>query len=370
MPQIKISQLATGVPKGTDETPATDPTDTSQAASGTTKKYIRTDEFNYYAGLLGYTNVAPVRVTTFTSPLTVVYANGAAGVGATLTNAGVQAALVIDGVSLAVSDRVLVASQAAQLQNGVYTVTNIGSGATNWVMTRATDYDQPAEIIQGQLIPINQGTLYGGHSLQETGAGPWTIGVTSIIFGALNSFPVSPTNGGTGGSNPTAHGVLIAEGASPMTSLVLGAGQILIGTTASDPAVATLTPGTGISISSASGSITISSSGATTWIDQTTASVNMAVNAGYVANAGASLITFTLPAVAAIGDSIEILGLAAGLWSIVENAGQTMHLGNQPTTITTGSLSSTNQFDCIKLRCMTANTVWTVVSAVGNITVV
>jgi trimeric autotransporter adhesin len=62
-------------------------------------------------------------------------------------------------------------------------------------------------------------------------------------------------------SGLTAHGVLIGEGASPLTSIVLGAGQILIGTTASDPAAATLTPGQNIGITSASGAITIAFTG-------------------------------------------------------------------------------------------------------------
>ena len=34
------------------------------------------------------------------------------------------------------------------------------------------------------------------------------------------------------------------------------------------------------------------------------------------------------------------------------------------------SLASTNQYDAIRLRCLTANTIWTTISAVGNITVV
>ncbi len=181
MAQIQISALTTGTPKGTDLTPATDTTDTTQAASGTTKKYIRSDEFNYTMQALGFSTKSAVRVAT-TIALTVTYANGALGVGATLTNAGVQAALSIDGVALAVSDRVLVKNQAAPAQNGIYTVTNIGSGATNWVMTRATDYDQAAEVAQGQIVLINQGSTYTGLAYQQTGPGPFTMGTTSIVF--------------------------------------------------------------------------------------------------------------------------------------------------------------------------------------------
>jgi hypothetical protein len=71
----------------------------------------------------------------------------------------------------------------------------------------------------------------------------------------------SPTFSNLHLSGLTAHGVLIGEGASPLTSIVLGAGQVLIGTTASDPAAATLTQGQNIGITSASGAITIAFTG-------------------------------------------------------------------------------------------------------------
>jgi hypothetical protein len=124
-----------------------------------------------------------------TAALTVTYNNGASGVGATLTNAGAQAALSIDGVTLAVADRVLVKDQASTFENGIYTVTDIGSGATNWVMTRATDYDTPAsnEVVEGSYTIISQGTVNATNMFVETGAGPFTIGTTPIIFTAFNS---------------------------------------------------------------------------------------------------------------------------------------------------------------------------------------
>lgn len=77
----------------------------------------------------------------------------------------------------------------------------------------------------------------------------------------IPSLPLSPTNGGTGVSNPTAHGVLIAEGASAMTPIVLGAGQVLIGTTASDPVAGAIGSGSGILVGNSSGAITVSNTG-------------------------------------------------------------------------------------------------------------
>jgi hypothetical protein len=204
MAQIKISALTTGVPKGTDETPAVDTTDVTQAPSGTTKKYIRSDELNFYLQAQGLTTYAAVRVATDIA-LTVVYANGTAGVGATLTNAGAQAALSIDGVALVVSDRVLVKNQSSTLQNGIYTVTTIGSDITNWVMTRATDYNQPSEIIQFAVVLSDEGADNAGLLWQETAAGPWIIGTTPIVFAQYN---VVSTSGSVASITGTANQVL------------------------------------------------------------------------------------------------------------------------------------------------------------------
>lgn len=130
------------------------------------------------------------RVAT-TAALTVTYNNGSSGVGATLTNAGAQAALVIDGVTLSVTDRVLVKDQAgaSQPQNGIYTVTNVGSGSTNWVLTRATDFDTAASngVVEGAYVIISEGTVNATNLFVETGQGPFTIGTTPIIFSAMDS---------------------------------------------------------------------------------------------------------------------------------------------------------------------------------------
>ncbi len=197
MAQVIISHLpplpngtGTGSPKGTDLTPATDTTDTTEAASGTTKKYTRAAEFNYYLTAQGFVTKTAARLAT-TVALTVVYANGVLGVGATLTNAGAMVALTVDGVATAVGDRILVKNQASQLENGIYTVTAIGSGVANWVMTRATDYDQAAEIAEDDVVLVNQGTISAGLAYQETSPGPFVMGTTVITFGLMGS-------GGTG----------------------------------------------------------------------------------------------------------------------------------------------------------------------------
>ena len=64
---------------------------------------------------------------------TVLYNNGASGVGATLTKTVPLSALSIDGGSPTVGQRVLLKNQANSAYNGVYTVTIAGSGVVAWV---------------------------------------------------------------------------------------------------------------------------------------------------------------------------------------------------------------------------------------------
>lgn len=124
--------------------------------------------------------VSPCLVAT-TSNLTVTYANGTSGVGATLTNSGTQAALTIDGVALAVGNRVLVKDQTTALQNGIYTVTNIGSASTNWVLTRATDYDVIAQTARGDTVSVISGTV-NSSSLWMLTSSVAIIGTDSFTF--------------------------------------------------------------------------------------------------------------------------------------------------------------------------------------------
>lgn len=72
---------------------------------------------------------------------------------------------------------------------------------------------------------------------------------------------VPATVGGLGVASPTAHGILVAEGSSAATPLTLTNGQLLIGSSSSDPVAATLTAGANITITNGAGSITIASSG-------------------------------------------------------------------------------------------------------------
>ena len=162
-----------------------DPISGLQAA---TKQYVD----NLTAAAIHYHD--PCRVEAPTA-LTVTYNNGSSGVGATLTNAGTQAALVIDGVTLSTSDRVLIYAQADQTQNGVYTVTDVGSVSTNWVLTRATDADtyspsDPTQFGEGDAFYIQEGATGAGELYVMNTSGTIVFGTTNITFVQISSAQV------------------------------------------------------------------------------------------------------------------------------------------------------------------------------------
>jgi hypothetical protein len=194
-----------------------DPTSALQAA---TKQYVDT----IAAAGLHYHD--PVRVESPTA-LNATYNNGTAGVGATLTNAGTQAALVIDGVTVSTSDRVLIYTQANAAHNGVYTVTDTGSVSTNWVLTRATDADSygpsdPDSLGQGDAFFVLEGNTGAGELYVMNTEGTITFGTTNITFTQVASTAVY-----SAGNGLTLTGTTFAVGAG--TGVTVNANDVSIG---------------------------------------------------------------------------------------------------------------------------------------------
>jgi hypothetical protein len=88
---------------------------------------------------------------------------------------------------MVLNDRVLVANQTDQTQNGVYTVTTVGDGSTAWVLTRSTDTDSagpsdPNAFGKGDAFFIKEGTTNAGHLDVLTTSGTIVFGTTNIVF--------------------------------------------------------------------------------------------------------------------------------------------------------------------------------------------
>jgi hypothetical protein len=134
---------------------------------------------------------------------------------------------------------------------------------------------------------------------------------------------------------------------------------------------ATITAGTGITITPTANTITIASTNASgfPWTDVTGATQTLAVNNGYVTDH--ANVTYTLPSTAALGDTIKILG-KLGITTIAQNAGQQIIFSSADSTVgVTGSAVGTDESDCVELICSTAgaSTVWTAFNFVGNWTI-
>lgn len=234
--------------------------DPSSALQVATKQYVD----NIASGV----NAHDAVVAATTAALTVTYSNGTSGVGATLTNAGTQAAFSIDNVTPVQFDRILVKNQASSLQNGVYTLTTVGSGSTNWVLTRATDYDQstPGEVAAGDMVyvvapasefsttPTNQNTSWimsqpgtiviGTSSItwsQGSGSGSVTAGTGISVSGNQVSISLGSTFDNTTGTGTSG---LSLTGSTLQVRLSSTGGL-----TSSTAGIAINTPGTGLTLS-------------------------------------------------------------------------------------------------------------------------
>lgn len=136
-----------------------------------------------------------------TANLSATYTNGTSGVGATLTNSGALVAFVIDGVTPPLNSRILVKNQTTGLQNGIYTLTTVGSGSVAWVLTRSTDYNQTSEIKPGDFIIVDNGTVNTRTAWVQT-ATISTIGTDSLLFSAFgNTGTVTNVSGTLGQIN-------------------------------------------------------------------------------------------------------------------------------------------------------------------------
>lgn len=120
-----------------------------------------------------------VRVAT-TAALAANTAAGS-GIGKTLT-ANANGALSVDGVTVVVSDRILVKDESAGANNGIYTVTATGSAGAPFVLTRATDFDQNAEVTAGSFTFIEEGTNNADSGWTLLTNNPITVDTTSLAF--------------------------------------------------------------------------------------------------------------------------------------------------------------------------------------------
>lgn len=286
-----------------------DPTQSMQAAS---KQYVDT---LVASGVHYHT---PVRVESPIN-LNATYNNGTAGVGATLTNAGTQAALVIDGITVSEADRVLVYEQTTATQNGIYVVTNTGSGSTNWVLTRSSDantyvIDSADGLSEGSSVFVRQGTTGAGELYTCNTSGVITFGTTNISFTQISSAQIY-----SAGTGLTLTGTQFAVSAAQLLASQTGNSGKYLSTNGTVTSWATLTPpnngtltltvaGTGLSGSASFTADQSSSSTFTVTSDATSANTVGAI----VARDGSGNFTAGTITAALAGNATTATTLATG----------------------------------------------------------
>jgi hypothetical protein len=114
--------------------------------------------------------------------------DGGYGIGATLESSA-NARLVVDGINATTGDRIIVKNQANAVHNGIYDVTAQGSVSSNWILTRASDFNGhvPGQVSIGENIGSREGdsNYYQQFSISSTGTGTngtHILGTDNITF--------------------------------------------------------------------------------------------------------------------------------------------------------------------------------------------
>ncbi len=231
------------------------------AQDAATKKYTDDTIATAVANLGEHTEC---KAATTAALAAATYNNGTAGVGATLTLT-VAAVLVLDGYTPALNDRLLIKNQAAPAQNGIYTLTTVGVlGVTQAVLTRATDFDQETDGVDGAIVFVLNGTTNENTRWICGTSGAITFGTTAINWSQFT------------GSTYTADETSLHLTGTTFSILSTWAGQNTITT------VGTITTGvwTGTAIAVANGGTGATTAGG--------ARTNLGLGTAAVANTGTS----------------------------------------------------------------------------------
>ena len=212
----------------------------------TTKAYVDS------AVATGFVVHPAVRAATPTGQnLGVVYNNGTAGVGATITADTNRTFSTLDGVAVTVGQRFLVKDQTSSFENGIYTLTSLGvNGVSPWVATRATDFDTASagEIANNAYVFVTAGTVNAGSSWVLAQLAAITVGTTALPFTEFASqlvytgtAPINVSgqtisltgivpvaNGGTNLSSYTTGDVVYASAANVLSSRAIGAANTIL----------------------------------------------------------------------------------------------------------------------------------------------
>jgi hypothetical protein len=105
---------------------------------------------------------------TYSSGVITASANGAIG--------------LIDSVTMALGSRILIWRDSTRTMNGIYIVTDLGSGGTPFKLTRDPLANIPNNMAAGSNVYVRGGYWFGGKTFTQTTTGAITIGSTNLLY--------------------------------------------------------------------------------------------------------------------------------------------------------------------------------------------
>ncbi len=124
----------------------------------------------------------PVKAAS-TANVVGTYDNGTGGVGASLT--GVAALAPLDGVTIAVGDRVLLKDQTNRWENGIYFLAQLNP----FMLTRSTDFNSALTIEAGSFCFVQRGTTQASRGYVQTTFADIIVGVSAIEWQLFTHVP-------------------------------------------------------------------------------------------------------------------------------------------------------------------------------------
>lgn len=254
-------------------------------------------------------------------------------------------------------------NHALQIGAGTATLTQLGAGSTGQVLQTNSSADPTWSTATYPSTATGTGTILradGTNWVPTSSTYPNTNAVSTLLYASSANVMSALATANRASLSTNSTGV--------PTWLAMTDGQVIIGSSAGSPTAATLSAGTGVTITNASNAITIAATASGfTWTDVTGATQTIAAQNGYFTDRSGG-VTYTLPASGSLGDTFIIVG-KLGLTTITPNANQQLLIGSASGTVgVTGTAVGTNVGDCITFVCSTsgASTVWRARDFVGN----
>lgn len=259
----------------------------------------------------------------------------------------------VGGIALEPGDNFLLYGQTDATQNGVYTYVSATAPAT-----RRADL----ELVPGMTIFVDEG-MQADTTYQLTSNGPITVGTSEIdftIFGRVESITVSAPLVRIGND------IAISDnGITPAYMQEFPASTILGNVSANAADATYLTKGEVL------GLLGLANAVSEEYLVVNATAVDLLPNKAYRPSSGDDVTTFTLPVSCPEGATISIEGFGGGGWAIAQRSGQRIIYGDIFSSEgAAGSIASLHENDVIKLRCLVTDSLFQVISSIGNLEII